>query len=155
MVSDSTDIGTIFLEIIKCGANLVSEFFMIFSKIFELNYLQRIPAANSLFFTVLSHIYDTRIGELRLRHPLSEHSTLTSGSHQVPSTAPASTLCTTQLPNMILCKPRGKMVSVGVMFDWEKGSGHLKRSRSMRSGTLKLSSFYGTRAHAAMHHDLP
>ena len=57
MVSDSTDIGTIFLEIIKCGANLVSEFFMIFSKIFELNYLQRIPAANSLFFTVLSHIY--------------------------------------------------------------------------------------------------
>ena len=62
MVSDSTDIGTIFLEIIKCGANLVSEFFMIFSKIFELNYLQRIPAANSLFFTVLSHIcaLDTR-----------------------------------------------------------------------------------------------
>ena len=57
MVSDSTDIGTIFLEIIKCGANLVSEFFMIFSKIFELNYLQRIPAANSLFFTVLSHRY--------------------------------------------------------------------------------------------------
>ena len=65
MVSDSTDIGTIFLEIIKCGANLVSEFFMFFSKIFELNYLQRIPAANSLFFTVLSHICLSKLPLLR------------------------------------------------------------------------------------------
>ena len=63
MVSDSTDIGTIFLEIIKCGANLVSEFFMIFSKIFELNYLQRIPAANSLFFTVLSHNFGAHVSK--------------------------------------------------------------------------------------------
>ena len=103
------------------------------------------------------YMYGTGIGELRFGHPLSQYFTLTSGSHQVPSTAPASTLalCTMQLPNMILCKPRGKRVSVGVMVDWEKGSRHLKRSRSMRSGTLKLSSFYGTRAHAAMHHDLP
>ena len=55
MVSDPADFGTIVLEIIKCGANLVSEFFMIFSKIFELNYLHRMLPANSLFFTVLSH----------------------------------------------------------------------------------------------------
>ena len=57
MVSDSADFGTIVLEIIKCGANLVSEFFMFFSKIFKPNYLQRILAANSLFFTVLSHTW--------------------------------------------------------------------------------------------------
>ena len=40
MVSDSADFGTIVLEIIKCGANLVSEFFMIFLKIFKPNYLR-------------------------------------------------------------------------------------------------------------------
>lgn len=55
MVSDSADFGTIVLEIIKCGANLVSEFFMIFLKIFKPNYLQIIPAVNSLFLTLLSH----------------------------------------------------------------------------------------------------
>ena len=52
MCSDSVDIGTIVLEIIKCGANLVSEFFSIFKP----NYLQKIPAAYSLDSIELSHM---------------------------------------------------------------------------------------------------
>ena len=49
MVSDPADFGTIVLEIIKCGANLVSDFFMIFSKIFEVNYLHKMFPSSSLF----------------------------------------------------------------------------------------------------------
>ena len=41
MVSNSADIGTIVLEIIKCEANLVSDFFVIFKP----NYLHKIPAS--------------------------------------------------------------------------------------------------------------
>ena len=55
MVSDSADFGTIVLEIIKCGANLVSEFFMFFSKIFKPNYLKKNSAVYSLILTLLSH----------------------------------------------------------------------------------------------------
>ena len=55
MVSDSADFGTIVLEIIKCGTNLVSEFFMIFSKIFELDYLHKNSALYSAYSILLSH----------------------------------------------------------------------------------------------------
>ena len=52
MVSNHADNGTIVLEIIKCEANLVSDVFVIF----KLDYLHKIPAAWSLYSTVLSHI---------------------------------------------------------------------------------------------------
>ena len=68
MMSKSVDFGTIVLEIIKCGANLVSEFFMI--QIFKENLQTQISPNNpshelSVLNSTQPHMYSASDPQMR------------------------------------------------------------------------------------------